>query len=284
MAVAEVLICVKELLLFAALALPGVAKADGLLDETYLHPLDAFTARTLRAGEVLYAQPPSPFPGWAQVGITDWLTLEIDLTPLIGGLFEDPHLPVPSENVRVQLYDGGRARPSFAVEVMGQYLWRPYDQEDLDHLRVTREGLGGFARATTSIPIGEHSWIHASIGASYQHSYAISNKDRTTSYTRVFEDHVDPDASLSLDWRVRRWVSLHLTGSYGATFVYSDNQPRKWQLGYGMRIAPFVGSSFGVLRTLRFELAALAMYRPDVRETAAIYLPLIPYAYWQWQL
>ncbi|MFT3698355.1 MAG: hypothetical protein QM831_34750 [Kofleriaceae bacterium] len=267
----------------ATLLVSSVASGDGLLDEVYTHPLDAFTAQTLHAGEVLYAQPPFPVPGWAEVGITDRVTIEIDMTPLIGGLFVDPHLPVPSENVRVQLFDGGRQWPSVAVEVMGQYLWNLYDQEDLDHLLVRRKGLGGFAHVNASVPIGEHSWIHASVGASYQHYYVVENVDRDTSHAGVFHDHVDPDASLSIDWRVRRWISLHATGSYGSTFVYSDNEPRKWQLGYGMRIAPLLGSSWAVLRDLRLELVALVMDRPDAKEVVALYVPILPYAYWQWR-
>lgn len=274
---------VRHVWLFATVFASHVAFADGLLDETYTHPLDAFTAQTLHAGEVLISQPPFPVPGWAELGITDRVTIELDLTPLIGGLFVDPHLPVPSENIRVKLFDGGRDAPSVVIEVMGQYLWNLYDQEDLEHLLVRRKGLGGFAHVNASVPIGEHSWIHASVGASYQHDYIVANQDRTTAHAATFHDHVDPDASLSVDWRVARWISLHITASYGSTFVYSDNEPRKWQLGYGMRIAPLLGCHAGILRDLRLELAALVMYRADARETVALYVPILPYAYWQWQ-
>jgi hypothetical protein len=264
--------------LFAA----RIARADGLLDETYLHPVDAFTAHTLRAGELVYAQPLSPFPGWGWIGVTDDITVEVDITPLLGGLFEEPHLPVPSCNVRWRFWNGGRSGASFALEAMGQYLWHPYKQEELDHLVVTREHLGGFVHVNASVPVGDRAWIHLSAGASYQRSYEVTNRDREVAFGQTFVDLVSPDASLGIDVRAHRRLSLHATGSYGSTFIYSDNEPRKWQLGYGMRVAPFLDSSVGFLHAMRLELVALVMYRPDARELAAIYLPIYPYVYWQW--
>jgi hypothetical protein len=50
------------------------------------------------------------------------------------------------------------------------------------------------------------------------------------------------------------------------------------------RVAPFLGARAGVLRDLRVELVALVLYRPDAREVAALYLPILPYAYWQFRL
>nr|HEX4317664.1 hypothetical protein [Kofleriaceae bacterium] len=49
-------------------------------------------------------------------------------------------------------------------------------------------------------------------------------------------------------------------------------------------MAPFLGARAGVLRDLRVELVALVLYRPDAREVAALYLPILPYAYWQFRL
>ena len=62
----------------------------GLQTEILLHPANAFTAYTLKKGEFVYNQSPFtfPFPSWAWWGITDKITMEIDLLPLIGGVFQ----------------------------------------------------------------------------------------------------------------------------------------------------------------------------------------------------
>jgi len=60
------------------------ARADGLLTDTMLHPMDGFTAYTLKQGEIIYNQSPLtlPLPSWAWVGVTDWLTVEIVSVPI----------------------------------------------------------------------------------------------------------------------------------------------------------------------------------------------------------
>lgn len=265
----------RALWTFAALASMFTTAHADLLDETFLHPLDGFTAYTLRAGEVLYAQPAAPVPGWAQIGVTDELTVEVDLTALVGGFFQAPYAPVPSENIRYRLTD------HVAVEVMGQYLWRTFRQEDLDHLLVERKGFGGFAHVNASFPLGGGVTLHGSAGVSFQHEFRIANKDMRDV---TFHDHFDPDGSLAIDWRIARWLALAASASYGSTFVYSDVQPRKWQFTYGPRFAPFIGLRPGILRDLRIELTAIAIYRPDIQELAAVYIPFFPYVYWQWRL
>ena len=52
----------------------------GLQNDIYLHPLNSNTAYTLKKGECVYNQAPAslPLPSWGWVGITDWLTAEID--------------------------------------------------------------------------------------------------------------------------------------------------------------------------------------------------------------
>ena len=266
-----------------ASAEPVGAGGGGLLDEPFLHPLDAFTAQTLHAGEVLYAQPLGLLPGWAQVGVTDAITVEIDATALLGGFFIDPHLPVPSTNIRWRLFDGGTTKPSVAVEAMAQYLWKPFDQEKFDHLLVRRRHLGGFLHANLSLPLAPHLWLHVSAGVSYARSILITNVDRPESHGTQFQDLVAPDASLAIDWRATRWLALAATASWGSTFVYSDNQPRKLQFTYGARFAPFLWSSHGSLRTLRIELAAIGIYRSDAKELLAAYVPVFPYIYWHWR-
>ena len=191
---------------------------------------------------------------------------------------------MPSENLRVRIFDGHRELPSVAIEAMAQYLWRPYNQEDLEHVLVRRDKLGGFAHVNASVPLGAHSWLHVSAGAAYAQSYEVASQRSTVNVGRTYGNLIAPDASVSIDWRARRYLSLHATASYGATFVYSDNEPLKYQLAYGARIAPFVNFHNGFLRALRVELAGLVMYRRDARETVALITPILPYVYWQFQL
>ena len=272
------------MLIGIVLVLAVPARADGLIDETMLHPLDAFTGYTLAKNEIIYNQSPLtlPLPSWMWWGVTDRLTVEIDTLPLIGGLFIDPHLPVPSINARVGLVRGGADRIAIAVEGMVQHLWQEHVQEDLDTIRVVRRGTSVFARVNVSIPLHRRFRIHASAGATWARSLRLENPMR--GLASEYTDAVSPDGSLALDVRVAPWLSVHATGSYGTTFVYSDNQPRKWQGAYGFRVAPARHSSWRILRTLRLEFAALFMFRPSVDNRQILPIPVLPYLYWQFQI
>ena len=267
---------------------PAAARAEasrtGLLDETMLHPMDGFTGYTLKQGEFIYNQSPLtlPLPSWAWWGVTDWLTAEIDLLPLLGGFFIEPHLPVPSFNFRFRLRDGGADGPSLAFETMVQHLWNPLDQEDLEHLRVRRVGTQWFGRVNLSQRLVHRLRVHVSLGVTFSEDFLVENKERPVYRGAHIRNAVNPDASLSFDFRAKPWLSLHATGSYGTTFVYSDNQPRKWEVAYGFRLAPFYASRYGVLRTMRLEAPALWIYRPDARESVLLAIPILPYFYWQW--
>lgn len=272
-------------LIALCLALPAEARAErvaahtGLIDEAMLHPLDSFTADTLPAGTVVYNQSPLslPLPSWAWIGVTDWLTAEIDLLPLLGGFAIEPHVPVPSLNVRVRLLDGRAHAIGLALEVMGQHLWRSHDQES-GLFRVTRRGTTLWARLNASIPIAPRLRAHLSAGATWAHAIEYAHTDEPGT---MYRDLVSPDASVSLDWRAHRRLSLHATGSYGTTFVYSDNQPRKWELAYGLRVAPFLDAGWSFARTLRIELAAIITQYEDLKTGYRLYVPLLPYVYWQ---
>lgn len=268
------------LLIALGVALARDARAEGLIDEVMLHPLDSFTADTLPAGTVVYNQSPLslPLPSWAWIGVTDWMTAEIDLLPLLGGFAIEPHVPVPSLNVRVRLLDGRTHRIGLALEVMGQHLWRSHDQES-GILRVTRRGTTLWARLNASIPIvARRLRAHLSAGATWAHSIEYAHTDEPGI---MYQDLVSPDVSVSVDWRAHRRLSLHATGSYGTTFVFSDNQPRKWELAYGLRVAPFLDSGWGFARTFRIELAAIVTQYADLQTGYRLYVPLLPYVYWQ---
>ncbi|HEY5925591.1 MAG TPA: hypothetical protein VIV11_28090 [Kofleriaceae bacterium] len=263
---------------------PLVEPTRGLQTDTLLHPMDGFTGYTLKQGEFIYCQSPLtlPLPSWAWIGITDWLTAEIDLLPLLGGFLVEPHRPVPSFNFRFRLRDGGKHGISLAYETMVQHMWLPTEQENGPMLYVRRDGTQWFNRINASIPLTERFRIHVSAGATFSEDVEITNNDPMNP---VGEHHINawsPDASLSFDFRWKPWISLHATASMGTTFVYSDNQPNKLQAAWGYRLAPLYDSKRSILRTMRFEFPAFVMWHPESRTGWRWYLPIIPYVYWQW--
>jgi hypothetical protein len=274
----------RPMIVLSALALaaaPARAEGDGLIDENMLHPLDSFTAHTFAAGEFSYNQSPLtfPIPSWLWWGVTDWLSVEIDTLPLIGGIIEYG-MPVPSINARVALLR--RPGVALALENMVQVLHTPYRQLDLPHFGVTREGASWFGRLNLSLDLSSRVMLHLSAGATYSEWLRIENVERARLRGRTLRDSWNPDASVAIDWRAAEWISVHAAASYGTTFVYIDNVPRKVSFTYGVRVAPFFWSDYGVLRCFRAELPAFVYYFPDAGETLAMLLPLRPYVYWQW--
>lgn len=256
-----------------------------LQNEILLHPADGFTAYTLQKGEFVYNQSPFtfPIPSWAWWGITDRITAEIDLLPLIGGVFQEPYRPVPSFNFRFRLRDQKGIVPTIAYETMYQHLWNTQNQMDQDHVRVDRQGNSWYNRLNFSWRNSNNLHIHLSTGLTYTENLLIENKNRESYQGKYYDKTVNPDISLSLDWRVKPGLSTHLTTSYGTTFVYLDNIPRKYQLSYGFRVAPFYKSKVGILRTFRAEFIGFYMWLPDAGEGVASVLPIFPYFYWQFK-
>lgn len=256
----------------------------GLQTETLLHPADGFTAYTLKKNEFVYNQSPFtlPFPSWAWWGITDYITAEIDLLPLIGGLFQEPHLPVPSFNFRFKIIDQRRFIPSIAFETMYQHLWNEVVQSDQDNAIVSRKGNSWYNHLNFSWKFKSKFHIHFSMGASYVEKLYFSNNDSLNLIDRFYPTSFTPDFNLSFDYRMKPWMSLHATGSYGTTFVYLDNIPRKQQVSYGFRVAPFYKHKWGILRTFRAEFIGYYIYLPDIKESISSILPIFPYFYWQW--
>jgi len=259
---------------------------NGLQAETFLHPADAFTAYTLKKGEFVYNQSPFtlPLPSWAWWGISDRITAEIDLLPLIGGLFQEPHWPVPSFNFRFKLGEQKDILPALAFESMYQHLWNTVIQSDRPNAVVSRKGNSWYGHLNFSWKVHSRFYTHLSIGATYVENLYFSNGDTSNLLEKFYPTSWSPDFSLSIDYRAKPWLSLHASGSYGTTFVYLDNIPRKVQLSYGFRVAPFYKSKWGILRTFRAEFIAFYIYLPDVRSSIESFLPIFPYFYWQWRM
>lgn len=275
------------LLIFVMLPLWSFAQSDileGLQTETLLHPADAFTAYTLKKGEFVYNQSPFtlPFPSWAWWGITDNITAEIDLLPLLGGFFQEPHLPVPSLNFRFKLVHQNKFIPSVAFETMYQHLWNKVIQSDQPNAIVSRKGNSWYNHVNLSWKIKPRLHMHLAVGATYVENLFFSNNDSSDLIEKFYPTSFTPDVNVSIDYRMKPWMSLHATGSYGTTFVYLDNIPRKQQISHGFRIAPFYKSKRKFLRTFRAEFIGYYIYIPAIDEAIESILPIFPYFYWQW--
>ena len=256
----------------------------GLQAEIFLHPMDGFTAYTLKKGEFVYSQSPFtlPLPSWAWWGITDNITAEIDLLPLIGGLFREPNLPVPSLNFRFKLINQNKLIPSIAFETMYQHLWNEVIQSDQPNAIVSRKGNSWYNHLNFSWNINSKTHTHLSIGATYVENLYFSNNDSLNLIEKFYPKLFTPDFNLSIDYRWKSWISTHATASYGSTFVYLDNIPKKQQISYGFRVAPFCKIKWGVLRTFRAEFIGYYIYLPDIKEPIQSIIPIFPYFYWQW--
>lgn len=223
-----------------------------------------------------------PLPSWGWIGITNWLTAEIDFLPLIGGFFTKPNLPVPSFNFRFRIINQKRLIPALAYETMFQYIYNEFDQSSNPYFATWRKKGSWYNHINASWKIKSKFYIHASVGCTFAQYLRLVNKDSLNFNERIFENKLSPDFSLGFDYRLKR-VSFHLTTSYGTTFNYIDNVPRKFEIMYGIRFAPFYKSRFGFLRTFRIEWAGFYNAFPDINAKA--YVPVfIPYFYWQWTI
>lgn len=253
------------------------AEADlprSLRGETLLHPADAFPGYVYKQGEWGYNQAITPYPSWGWWGITDRVTAELDFEAWLGG--------VPSFNFRVGALTQEGFSPTVAFETMFQYInIEDFDQFDnLDYLDVSRNGVSWYNRINLSWRLQNNFYLHLSGGSTYSEYLQISNSDSLNYVGKDFNDLVSPDVSLGLGWRCFDWVSFHSSVSYGSTFLYADNIPRKQQYVLATRIAPFLGSNRGYLKNFRFELAFLYANFPDAEESIA---GPIGFLYWQWE-
>jgi hypothetical protein len=243
-----------------------------LIQETMLHPGDASTGYVFRKGEWSYNQAITPYPSWAWWGITDWLTAELDIEAWLGA--------VPSFNFRFGLLKQENLRPTIAYETMFQYLEDERDQfQNLDYLQILRQGASWYHHLNMSWKLRNKWHLHLSGGATFSNSLSISNGDTINFVGKSFSKLLSPDLSLGLDWRMKRWITLISNISYGSTFLYADNIPRKQQITLASRVAPFINSKKGFLNSFRFELTLLFVNFDDAKEN---FFGPIGFLYWQW--
>lgn len=262
----------------------SMRKTHPLQEDAYLHPIDCITPYTLKKGEWIYAQSPQtfPFPSWAFVGITDKLTAQVDLLPWIFGAFSDLKKPIPSVNLRYRFNEQQGVLPTIGVEAMFVHFWDTLKRFDNDNFTMWENGSYFHIKPVVGYKLGESWNVNASIGVDYIGELIMQNNDSLQSIKKTVSKSWNPNFSLGIDWRPSPWISYHIGYTYGATLTYLENVPRKHQITYGMRMAPFYKNKAGFLRHLRIELVAINAFFPEIKAKELFPLPLFPYFYWQW--
>lgn len=254
------------------------AQAD-LRTEPSLNQGDIPTGDVFRKNEWSYNQPPLLAPGWMRWGVTDRLTVQLDFMAWLGGL--------PDINLKYALLDPANHNLKLAWETM--YLYFDAKKENLkdlndddEHLFSQRNGSAGFTRINGSFNITETWLMHLSAGVSYSEYYRISSEHRTVLRGRTFRALWDPTAAIGIENRPNARWAFHGGISYGETFVFQENRPRKLQLVYGFRWAPWLEESAAWRKNFRLEVDSVNLLFPDANEGRATIIPVIPFVYWQW--
>lgn len=257
-----------------------------LNEETYLHPVDCITPYTLKKGEWIYGQSIQtlPFPSWGFVGITDNLTAQIDLLPWIYGAFSELKKPIPSLNFRYRFNEQKGAVPTIGVEAMFVHFWDTLQRFETPTLTVWENGSYFHFKPSFSYKIKNEWYINVSAGLDYIGELIMQNNDSLNFNVKTFNKKWNPNFCLGVDYRPSKWISYHVGYNYGSTLTYLENVPRKHQLTYGFRVAPFYKNRFGILRCLRIELHAINSFFPDIGAKQVFPLPVFPYFYWQWKM
>ncbi len=255
-------------------------KTNPINDDTYLHPIDANTPYTLKKGEWFYAQSfqTLPLPGWAFVGLTDNLTLQFDLTPIIGGFFVEPHYPIPSVSLRYKIVSQKGAIPTFSIESQFFHIWQSLERFEVDKISLYQKGSYFHIKTMFGYEL-KPLYFDFSIGVDY------INKmwwEKDGIVINTLTQNINPNYSIGISYRPSKWISYHIATSYGATLTYFENAPRKIQFSYGIRIAPFYKNRFRILRNMRIELISVNAWFNDIDKYSGFPLPLYPLFYWQW--
>lgn len=283
----------KALFIFLTLLFPllsfgqsdSTRKINALKDEAYLHPIDCITPYSLKKGEWIYAQSVQtlPFPSWAFVGITDKLTAQIDLLPWIFGTFSELKKPIPSLNLRYRFNEQKGALPTIGVEAMFVHFWDTLQRFETPTVTVWENGSYFHVKPVIGYRIKDKWDINLSVGVDYINELILQNNDSLNPLSRTFQKSWNPNMSFGVDFRPSNWISYHIGCSYGATLTYLENVPRKLQINYGFRVAPFYKNKWGILRCMRIELVAINGFFNDVKAKQIFPIPVFPYFYWQWK-
>ncbi|MDG1483455.1 MAG: hypothetical protein P8R54_27945 [Myxococcota bacterium] len=265
-------------------ALDSAQRQNPIKDDAYLHPVDSITPYTLNKGEWIYAQSIQtlPFPSWTFVGVTDNLTAQIDLLPWVFGYFSELKKPIPSLNFRYRFNSQSGLVPTIAVEAMFVHFWDTFERFDTPSITMWEKGTYLHLKPVVGYRIKENWGINLSLGVDYIGELTMRNNDPNNPQSELFTNSWNPNLSIGLDYRPSNWISYHIGYTYGSTFTFLENIPRKQQLNYGFRMAPFYKNKAGVLRNMRIELVAINGYFADIDARQSLPIPVFPYFYWQW--
>ncbi len=262
-----------------------IRKTNPINDDAYLQPIDCITPYTLEKGEWIYAQSIQtlPFPSWAFVGITDKLTMQIDLLPWVFGTFSNLKKPIPSLNFRYRFNEQKKMMPTIAIEAMFVHFWDTLQRFETPTLTMWQNGSYFHLKPTIGYRIKNKVDINLSVGFDYTRELIMQNHDTLNLQTKTFTNSLNPNCSIGIDYRPSNWISYHIGYSYGSTLIYLENIPRKSQFNYGFRIAPFYKNRLSILRNMRIELVAINGYFADIDAKQTFPIPIFPYIYWQWK-
>ncbi len=216
-------------------------------NDTFFHPADAYTGYCLRKGSWFYAQPIDLRPGLLQIGLNDKNTI---ILPIQHWFEKAISFGYRRAILRKQL-----SSAVLAIEAHYQYLLVPVNQLDFNpDVEVWRLGHNLVARINASFSVKKNLYLHLSSGATYSEVLNVNIPDDDDANDITIGHNLSPDVLITVDWRPKDWLALFLSPSYGSTFFYADNTPRKKQLLIGSRFAPFVKSKKKFLNRFRLEL------------------------------
>ena len=268
------------LIIFVLISKQGISQTDstnfyeGLKSEILLHPGGGFTGYTLKKGQWQYNQVIDLKPGILYVGISDQITISLPINHWFN--------KAASINLRAKLIKQLKLRPTLAFETHYQYLLNPLNLVgELNQIEVWRLGHNWYNKLNASWKITPQWNLNFSTGTTFSQVLNFNIADSTSSNDIFIGNNLSPDFTLGLDYLAKNWFSLHAIASYGSTFMYVDNTPRKKQLSIALRFAPFVHTKWGVLKNFRIELTYFYM---KFGITNKPYSSASGFIYWKWQL
>ncbi|MCH2233588.1 MAG: hypothetical protein MK078_04985 [Crocinitomicaceae bacterium] len=107
----------------------------------------------------------------------------------------------------------------------------------------------------------------------------MENKDTTNPVKASFTKTWNANFSFGFNYRPNKWISYHFGYTCGATLAFLENVPRKHQITYGARIAPFHKAKWGLFRCMRIELLAINGFFPDINAQQIFPITVYPYIY-----
>ena len=162
------------------------------------------------------------------------------------------------------------------------HFWDTIQRFETPTLTVWENGSYFHFKPSIGYNIKNEFYVNASVGIDYIGELILQNNDSLNFISKSFTKSWNPNFSLGFDFRPSKWISYHIGYTYGSTLTFLENVPRKHQITYGFRMAPFYKNKLSILRNLRIELLAINGFFPDIDAQQIFPLPVFPYFYWQW--